>query len=215
MHEVGHVGFAVAVFSDMQVEHELDQCAVQARERTRHHHEARARDASRGFEVHPQALADRDMILGLELERRRLAPAADLDVRVLVAARRHACVQNIGQTQLQILEFGLQLLELLGNPLERHAQGLAGREQRGAILALGLCVADRLRVGIALGAQPVRLDLHRLAALFDRGDTGHVEHEAAARQLRCHSGQIAAQQLGIEHDVSFPLVGAAEVDALL
>ncbi len=63
-----------------------------------------------------------------------------------------------------------------------------------------LRLAHGFGIGVALGAQPIGLDLGRLALLFQGGHFLDVEDETAARQLGGHSGQIAAQQLRIEHD---------------
>ncbi len=200
MNEVRHIGFAIAVFARVQVEHELNQRPVQPRERSRQDDESGSGDAPGGLEVHAQALADRHMILGLEREPGRLAPAPYLEIRSLVGACGNARMQNIGQAQLQILEFRLQPLQLILDADERLPKLLAGRQQRRAVLGFGLRETHGLGIGIAFGAQPVRLDLHRLAALFDRREPHDVEREAAARQLGGDSGQIGTQQLGIEHD---------------
>jgi hypothetical protein len=58
-----------------------------------HHHEPCPGDAPGGFEVHAHRLADGHVILGLEIELPRLAPAPHLDIGRLVAALRHAGMQ--------------------------------------------------------------------------------------------------------------------------
>jgi hypothetical protein len=55
--------------------------------------------------------------------------------------------------------------------------------KRSHILPLGLGLPYRLGAGIALRAQAIRLDLRRLALLFQRRKIGDIEHEAAPRQL--------------------------------
>ena len=72
-----------------------------------------------------------------------------------------------------------------------------------------------LGVGIALGAQPIGLDLHGLAPLFQRCKGRHVEHKAAPRQGRGNPGQIAAQQLRIEHDEFLRYDVSAETCAIV
>ena len=84
------------------------------------------------------------------------------------------------------------------------ARELAGQlfgplEQCARILALALGHADGLRIGIALGAHPVRVHLRRLATFFERAERGHVEVEPATLEIRGDRRGIGAQLFGVEH----------------
>src|SRR3569832_1749022 len=88
IHEIRYIGFRIAVRTGMQVQHELDHRAVQTRERTAHHRKARTGDFRSGLEVEQTELrAEIDVILGREVELRRRAPTAHLNVVVLGPAR--------------------------------------------------------------------------------------------------------------------------------
>src|SRR3569623_1513840 len=87
IHEIRYIGFRIAVRTGMQVQHELDQRAVQTRERTAHHRTARTGDFRSGLEVAQADLrADIDVILGRDVVLRRRALSAHLDVVVLLPA---------------------------------------------------------------------------------------------------------------------------------
>jgi hypothetical protein len=60
-------------------------------------------------------------------------------------------------------------------------------------------MAYRLGIGIAFGAQPIRLDLHGLAPLLEGGNACDIENKAAALKRAGYSRKVAAQQLRIEH----------------
>jgi len=66
MHQIRNIGFPVAMLAHVQVEHELNERAMQLRERPDHHDEPRAGNAPRRLEIHPQGFAERHMILGLK-----------------------------------------------------------------------------------------------------------------------------------------------------
>ena len=55
-------------------------------------------------------------------------------------------------------------------------------------------------IAIAIASSNVILDLNGFALFFEGGKTSDIEDEVTPRQLGSHSGQIAAQQLRIEHD---------------
>ena len=200
MHQVGHVGFAIAVIADVQVEHELRESAVQPRQVSRQHDEPRSGHAPGSLKIHAAPLAERDMILGREVELPRNAPPAHFHVGRLVLSVGDARVQDIGQSQLQTRHLGLNDFELLFDSLQLLAQGFACGEQGSRVLALGFGVAHGFGIGIALGAQPIGCYLYGFALLFQCGEGRDVEHKAAPRQCRGNPGQIAAQQLRIEHD---------------
>ncbi len=106
VHQVRRIDLGVAVLAGVQVEHELRERAMQVRDLCRACTTKRAPEmrpaASKSSP--PQVLAELDVIARLEAERARLAPAAHLDVRTLVAAVRHRFVQQVRQSELPALE---------------------------------------------------------------------------------------------------------------
>src|SRR3546814_7613381 len=90
----------------MQVEHELRQRAVQARELAAQHGEARAGQLRSGIAVEPAvAGAELDVVEHLEIEAARRAPARLLDVVRLVLARGHRLVRQVRDAQADSVEF--------------------------------------------------------------------------------------------------------------
>src|SRR3569623_324862 len=112
IHEIRYIGFRIAVRTGMQVQHELDQRAVQPRERTAHHRTARTGDFRSGLAVEQAELrAAIDVSLGREVELRRRAPTAHRDVVVLVPALWHGGVWDIRHAQQDAVELVLQRVE--------------------------------------------------------------------------------------------------------
>ena len=104
---------------------------VQARHRTLQHHEARAGNPAGRLEVHQRhLLADGDVVERREIELARRAPAAHLDIGVLVAAVRDAVVQCVRQAEHQLVELRLHRPLLLVEALELASERLALGQQR-------------------------------------------------------------------------------------
>ena len=102
---IGHVHFGVAVLAAVHVEHELRNCAMQARQRSLHQREARAADLCRGIEIqHAQPGPDIDMILGGKVELARLAHPADLDVVVSGCSGRHARMRQVWNSKQEVID---------------------------------------------------------------------------------------------------------------
>ena len=95
--QVRDVDLVVAVLARVHVEHELDEGAVQVRERSAQADEPAARKLRRKLEVHtPERNAQVGVILRLEVEVRRLPDPALLAVVVLVPALGHGLVGEVG-----------------------------------------------------------------------------------------------------------------------
>src|SRR3546814_3191045 len=171
-HRVGvdqqrHVGFLVAVLADMQVEHELRQRAVQARELAAQHGEARAGQLRPGVAVEPAvAGAELDVVEHLEVEAARRAPARLLDVLRLVLAGRHRVVGQVGDAQDDRVEFRADAVELGLRRLEPVAEAGHPGPQRRGLLALRVGLADRLPARVAHVLQLLRTHLDALARRF-------------------------------------------------
>ena len=90
IHEVGNADLGVALLLGVEIEHELPEGAVKARDVALHEHEARARNLARGVEVKAaDGLSESDVILHLEVELPGLSPAALLDVEAVVLSDRN------------------------------------------------------------------------------------------------------------------------------
>ncbi len=84
------------------------------------------------------------MVLDREVERARLAPAANLGVGMLVGADRHAVVRQVRQAHQQRGDLGLQGIVARGGGGQRVAQPSHLGHHRRHVLALGLQLADLL-----------------------------------------------------------------------
>ncbi len=116
-------------------------------------------------------------------------------------------MQQVRDAELPLLQLRLHRDQLLFRARQIAGELLAFGDQRrhiAAVATLSLRHADSLGIGIALGAQSVGLDLHRLALLLQSSQRLHIEHEAAARQIAGDGFRIGTQQLWIDHRESSP-----------
>ena len=200
--DVGRVALGVAVLARVQVQHELRQRPVQPRHRPAQEGKARTCQQRAGIEVQPQRRAEIDMVLDMEVECPRDTPASHLDVAALVGAHRHAVVRQVGQTHHHGRQLGLDRLQALGRGLELVADAADLRHHRRSVLALGLELADLPAEGVAARLQFLGAGLDRLALGLQRTEALDVEEGlrvAPGRQALDDTGQVAAQQLDIEH----------------
>ncbi len=196
-----HVGFFVAVFAGVQVQHELGQGTVQAGDLAAQHGEARARQLGGGLGVQAAvAGAQLDVVQHREIEGARGAPARLLDVVVLVGAGRHV----IGR---QVRDAGGDGVDLLAQLVQGHFRGLQlvgegghfGHDGRH-VLALGLGLADGLGTAVAQALQFLGPHLDALAIGLQGLQGRHVELEAAAgAQAFGEVGGLVAEQGWIKH----------------
>ena len=106
-HQNRRIDFLIAVLFDVQIEHELGQRPLKPRQSALEHDKTRARHARRRFEIHqPQGFADLEMLPGLETcgKRGLFADATQLDIVILVGAKRNAVQRRVGDGG----EFALQ-----------------------------------------------------------------------------------------------------------
>ena len=74
---------------------------------------------------------------------------------------------------------------------------------RAGVVAFGLALADLLGQGVALRLQVLGAGLDALALGFERAEAINVEKGLrllAAFQPRNHAGEVAAQQVDVEHE---------------
>ncbi|MCW0417619.1 hypothetical protein NB689_003373 [Xanthomonas sacchari] len=201
-----HVGFLVGMRAGVQVQHELRQGAVQARDRPTQHGEARARQLGRRLAVQPAvACAEFDMVLDLEIEAARGAPALQFDVVGLVLAGGHIGLRQVGNLQRQRLQLRADLVQTLLGGLQLVAEAGHFGHQRTRILALGLGLADRLGTAVAQALQFLGPHLDALAVGLQGLQGGHVQRIAATgAQALGEVGGLLAKQSGIEHGRGVP-----------
>ncbi len=206
VHDVRRVRFGIAVLLRVRVDHELREGAVQARDRAAQHREARTGELRARLEIEAERRADVDVILHLEVELARRAPAAHLDVVGLVLADRHAFVRDVrhaqhqvGQARLDLAELGFRRLHVVADPADF---GHHGRR----VLALPLHRADLLRQAVAARLELFGVGLDRAAFRFECGERGDVEGVAAIGEALGDAVEVFAQQLDVEHGRTWKIV---------
>jgi hypothetical protein len=186
----------------LHVEHELGERAVQTRRLAAQEGEARARQPRAGVEVHAERRAEIDMVARREAELTGCTPAADLDVRLLVDAERHAVVRQVRHRHQQRVELGLDHVEPLGRRLQLVADAAHFGHHRRAVFTLRLQLADLLGQAVAPRLQLLGAGLQGLALGFERLETRDVQkglRRLALVEPRNDAGQILAQQVDVEH----------------
>src|SRR5690606_29219892 len=109
------------------------------------------------------ARAEFDVVLDLEIEVARRAPAADLDAVLLAATAGHRSVREVGHAQRDRLDLGAERVQprLTGVQLDTEAGTF--RPQRRHTPAPTLCLPDRLAARVAQVLHLLRADLDLLA----------------------------------------------------
>ncbi len=200
--DVGRVALDVAVLARLDVEHELRERAVQAREPAAQEREARARELRGRLEVEQaEALAEVRVILHREVERARRPPAADLDVVVGRPADWRRRVREVRQPEQEVAQLRLHAVELGLERLQRVAEPRDLGEQRRGVRALALGDADLLRQRVAPALQVLRARLDVLALALERLERRGVERDAALRQAGGDGGKVVTEQVDVEHFV--------------
>jgi hypothetical protein len=193
--QIGHIDLGIAVFSGVDIEHELDQRPLQPRQGAGEGDEARARHLGRAIEVHPAvARPEIDVIPRLEIELRRRPPTPFLAVIGGVAPLGDIGGRQIGQAQTDVGQLVLDCAQARLGGLEPLTQiGDLGQERR-EVLALGLGAPDRLGAGVARVLELLDLDLERLALGLQGLNPRGVEHQTAPGQLLGDLVESGAQQ---------------------
>ena len=204
--DVGRIALGVAVLARLQVQHELRQCAVQARDGPAHERKARAGQLGACFKVQAQRFAQLDMVAHGKVERaRRQAmrrPAAHFLVGGFVGAHGHAGVRQVGHAQQQVVQLGLQRVQAGGGAVQLVLDGGHLGHQVVGAFALGLALADLLAGRVALRLQLFGAGLKRFALGFQRLESGHVQiglGVLARLQTGDHAVQVFAEKKGIKH----------------
>jgi hypothetical protein len=200
-HQERRVDLGVAaLFRRVQVEHELGDGSLQAREVLLQEYEARAGDLGGRREIHLAGrLAQRHMVFGLEGEVALAADAADLHVGGLVHAIGHVVERQVGQ-HLQamrqlLVEAGGFGLALLQGRLEGRDLG----HQRLGWLALALGDADLAAQRLALGLRRLALGDGGAAALVDLQQLGRQGREIALLQASVERSGVLPDETDVMH----------------
>jgi len=132
-----------------------------------YHHEARAGDATGGFEIQQaERLADVDVIAWRKTELARLPMARHFDVGALVGPVRHRLVQQVRHLELPAVQVRLHGTQLLLGVRQAGGQRLTLLQQRRDILTASARLTDRLGLAVARRAQAIGLDLPVAALLL-------------------------------------------------
>ncbi len=204
VHQVRHPDLGEAVLASVEIQHELHERPVEPGRRAPHHGEARLGDLARPVEVEDaEGLADLEVLLRLEGELSRRAPAAHLDVVIGRATHRHARVGQVRHLEQQALEPRVHLLHEPVENLDALRHLAHARHGRLRILAAPLGLPDGLGRAIALGLEILGLG-HQPAALGVCGEHRRERDLGAARRERAlHRRRVFADQLDVEHRVPF------------
>ena len=168
-HRRAHLG--IAELGAVQIDHEIAQRAFQPGQRAAQQHEPRAGELRRRGKIHlPQPLAYLHMVLDREIEDRRIADPAELDIGRLVRALRDVLGRQIGQPGEQrlerIVEAALGLFERGHALLQRGGLGDQGRGIGARLLGL----ADLLGNIVAPGLEALKIGLHAAPLGIERDD---------------------------------------------
>ncbi len=190
----------------VQVEHELAERALHARELALQHHEARAGQFCRRLEIHEaHGLAQLVVLLG-EIGPLRLAPFALLAVGLLVGPDGHVVERQVG-------DFGERLLQRLARLLLRRLRlghGVLqrrdlGHQRLGArLVLLRLGLADLLGGGVAAGLHVLQRGdggAARLVEPMSRAAAGSAPRFVSARSSA--SGLSRIQRMSSMSNVPF------------
>ena len=185
------------------IEHEADERPLQLRPHPAEQDEPRLGELHRALEVDDaQRRTQVPVRLRLEVEVTRRAPAADLDVVVLVGAHRSARVRQVGAREQQVASLGVDRLEVRldgGDPVVDAPHGVL---RRLGLVALAVLHERADRLGRLITLRLKRLDLaDELAPLLvESQERVDVPRRVAARH-RCANGiGILADESGVEHE---------------
>ncbi|MNV17527.1 hypothetical protein D3C71_1083190 [compost metagenome] len=196
-----HVGFFVAVLVAVQVEHELAQRTVQARDLAAQHGETRAGQLGSGLRIQAAvAGAQLDVIQHREIERARGAPAQLLDVLAFILAGRHIGRRQVGDAHRQHVDLFAQHVQLDFRGFQFIGErGHFGHDRRH-VLALGLGKTNRLGAAVAQTLQFLGTHLDALAIGLKGFEGGHVKLIAARfTQALGKFGGLLAKKGWIKH----------------
>ena len=195
------VAFGVAVLAHLPVEHELRDGAVEAGHMAAQEGEACAGKLRTGLEIHAEGRAEIGMLLRLEIEGARVAPAAHFDIAFLVLALRHIGGGQVGDGCEHMLKLAAQLAVLFfqfGQALLQS--GYLGLE-RFCLVAIALAhrLPDRLGRLVAAALRLLHLGGHFAALCIERKDGPSRCRETAPCEGCVESFGIVSDRTDIVH----------------
>ncbi len=139
----------------MRIQEEIRQGAFQSCAQSAIHGKPRAGDLRRARHVkNARALADFPMRPRREVEFRRRAPAANLDIRGSVPAYRDRRVRKIRHRQHELIEPSIELGDSFIGPLDLFRDALHLGEQIVGFFACALAARDLFAGTVAFGLGP-------------------------------------------------------------
>ena len=157
-HEIGRQHLAVASLPRMDVEHELDQGALEACPLPPENGETGTRDAGCPFEIEDSQLHTQVPVgLGLEVEAGWLTHPTDFDVGALVGPDGHRAVRDVGQEHQDAAEPLLHIVLLLLQKPDALRHGLHLGLERCSVSTGSSEPGDLLAAAPLLMPQPLDL----------------------------------------------------------
>ena len=189
----GRKNFRVAV-RGMRVEKKIGQRAFHAARRGRDTGESRAGDLRGALEIQDAgAFRNFPVRTRREIEFRRSAPAAHLDVGGGVMSHRHRTVRQVRHRQHEIRELRVQDGDAFVGELDFVGDALHFRQQSGGILARLLAARNFLAGLVALGLQAFGGGNSLAAFLIERAKAVEIDRDAAIRRHLLEFVQVLAK----------------------
>ena len=114
--------FGIAVLFDVQIQHEVDQCAHQFGAESGEIDKKRAGYFGAAGEIDElEILPQFPVRFRLEIECGNLAPALDLDIVLFAGAHRHGRMRDVGDADLNVVQLAFDLLDALIHGLDLRA----------------------------------------------------------------------------------------------
>ena len=207
-----HDGFRVAVLGGVQVQHELAQRPLHARERATQDGEARAGQLGGGGEIHhAQRLAEFEMLLRLEAEVARFAVLSQYEVGGFVGTVGDLSVEDIGQRLQDALDRLVEVRRALFQPFHLAAQRRGLGFQRRGIGTGALALADLARQRVAARLFFLQRGLRRPPVRIARQDVRRHRCQSTPRHGRVERGPIGSDGADIVHRFSPPPVSSRPI----
>ena len=198
-HEGGQ-DLGVGVLARVQVEHEIDEGALEAGARAGVDGEPRPGDLRGPLEVEdPEAGSDLPVRQRLEVELPWLAPAAHLDVVLRGFPPRHALVRDVRDGQEPLLEGRIDRGHLRVELLDPIAEPPHLVDERRGVLLVLLEGGDLLGSLVAPGLQRLDLAQHLAARFVEAVEFVEADLRAAVAERALEEIEMVADPRRVEH----------------
>ncbi|MNN36636.1 hypothetical protein D3C81_1505390 [compost metagenome] len=183
----------------MRIQHELRQCAMQARDAAFHDREARTGDLGRHIEIQAERSADIDVVADFKIKSTRRTDFAQFDIAGFVRTDRHRFMRQVGDSQHEFADLRLDHIEARRRCFQLIADTGHFRHDCGGVFALAFQGADLLGQRIALVLQIFGAGLDLFALRFQCIEGGDVELELATGQASRNAVDVFTKKLNIYH----------------